>query len=127
MSIRDVEVIDADQIRMRQEQRLLSARQALEEARAQLASATALVETREQEYQSVHDDAGQKLAALELVISMASEAGDPVNSEPVETTIEDADDHGPGQKSLIPTRVVLRWRPLFSGRRPEQHSTRLEC
>ncbi len=127
MSLRDVEVIDADQIRMRQEQRVVSARQALDEARVQLASAMALVETLEQEYQSVQNDAGRKLSALELVLSMAGEPDDHVDSEPAETTVEDTDDHGQGQQSLIPKRVVLRWRPVFSGPRPEQPGSKLEC
>lgn len=66
-------MIDVDQIRVRQEQRLTPALQALNEAKQHLANAIALVETRERQYRDIQDDVKQKLDALAVVISMASE------------------------------------------------------
>lgn len=137
MSIPDIEMIDTDQIRIRQEQRLVFARRAVDEAREQLKSALALVETRERECEVIQEDVEQKLAALELVISMACDSDDPAgqakkkNSElPGEGTLPeslqtemktegtDSGDDGSGRRSLIPKRVIIRWRPILSDHRP---------
>jgi hypothetical protein len=66
-------MIDVDQIRIRQEQRLTPVLQALNEAKQHLANAIALVETRERQYREIQDDVKRKLDALALVISMAAE------------------------------------------------------
>ena len=70
-----------DQLRRRQEQRLLPVLKSWDEAKKHLEDAIALAETREREFREVSEDVQRKLDALDLVISMAKELGDGIPSE----------------------------------------------
>ena len=66
-------MLPIDGLRRHQEQRLLPALAAWEEAKKSLEKAIALAELREQEYREIADDVLRRLAALQLVISMTQE------------------------------------------------------
>lgn len=68
-------MIEIDQLRSRQEQRLASALESWNEAKDQLKNAIALTVLREREFREVSDDVQRKLAALDLVVGMANEMG----------------------------------------------------
>jgi hypothetical protein len=69
-------MIKIDQLRNMQEQRLLPALEAWQEAKRQLESAIALAESREREYRVLSEDVQRMLGALDLVAAMAADAGD---------------------------------------------------
>src|SRR5947209_2895148 len=64
-------MIDIEQLKIRQEQRLLPPLQAWNEAKRQLENAIALTEARQREYERVCRDVRQKLDALEVVLNIA--------------------------------------------------------
>ena len=66
-------MLPVNELRHRQEQRLLPALAAWEEAKKSLESAIALAESREREYRDIADDVHRKLDALQTVIVMAQE------------------------------------------------------
>ena len=66
-------MLPIDELRRHQEQRLLPAFAAWQEAQKSLEAAIALAEIRERNYREVADDVRRKLAALQLVISMTQE------------------------------------------------------
>lgn len=68
-------VFKVDQLRSQQEHRLARSRESLNEARRRLSQAIALAEAREREVYEVSEDVQRKLAALDLVISIARELG----------------------------------------------------
>jgi len=70
-----------DQLRSRQEQRLLLAVETWNEAKVHLEKAIALAEAKEREYSEVAEDVRRRLDALELVGSMARELGGEVPAE----------------------------------------------
>jgi len=70
-----------DQLRSRQEQRLLLAVETWNEAKVHLEKAIALAEAKEREYSEVSEDVRRRLDALELVGSMAREVGGEVPAE----------------------------------------------
>ncbi|MGA2713698.1 MAG: hypothetical protein ABSG41_11390 [Bryobacteraceae bacterium] len=65
-----------DQLRHRQEQRLLPVLKSWDDAKKHLEEAIALAETRERDFRAVSEDVQRKLDALDLVIGMAKEFGD---------------------------------------------------
>lgn len=134
MSVSTREVIDTDIIRNREQLRLASARRGWDEAKEQLAAALALVETRANQYRAIQEEVEKNLAALELVTSMNSESGchaDQVRPDAPEQAgfrllsesgglevktagdVENSDDNRIVNRSWIPTRVIVRWRPVF--------------
>jgi len=66
-------MLNVDQIRIHQEQRLAPALEAWNEAKRNLESALALAQTREREYREVCADVRKRLDAVDLVVSMAKE------------------------------------------------------
>jgi hypothetical protein len=68
-------MFDFDQLRKRQEQRLLLVLDSWNEAKEHLEKAIALAENKEQEYREVSDDVRRRLDALELVNGMIRELG----------------------------------------------------
>lgn len=70
-----------EQIRSRQEQRLVPVTDAWNEAKKNLQDAIAVAETREREFRAVSEDVQRRLDALELVISMAREIEDEMPEE----------------------------------------------
>ena len=69
-------MLNIDQVRTHQEQRLVPVLEAWNEAKRNLENAIALAETREREYREVFADVRKKLDALDLVISLARELRD---------------------------------------------------
>lgn len=67
-----------DQLRRRQEQRLLLALESWNEAKEQLKTALALAADKEREYHEVSADVRRRLDAMELVSSMARELGEEI-------------------------------------------------
>src|SRR5580704_12947367 len=74
-------MINFDQLRRRQEQRLVPALESWNEAKDHLEKAIALAETREKEFREVSEDVQRKLGALDVVIGMANEIGDGIPTE----------------------------------------------
>jgi hypothetical protein len=66
-------MIPIDELRRRQEERLLPAMDAWNEAKKNLENAIALAETREKEYRELSDDVRRKLDAMQLVLGMTQE------------------------------------------------------
>ncbi|HEX4275106.1 MAG TPA: hypothetical protein VHZ74_07120 [Bryobacteraceae bacterium] len=62
-----------DELRRRQEERLLPAMDAWNAAKKNLEQAIALAETREKEYRELSDDVRRRLDAMQLVLGMAQE------------------------------------------------------
>jgi len=85
-------MLNIDQVRTHQEQRLVPVLDAWNEAKRNLENAIALAEAREREYREVCADVRKKLDALDLVIHMARELRDeiperrPGNSVEIEST-----------------------------------------
>jgi hypothetical protein len=77
----DLPMFDFDQLRSRQEQRLLLVLDSWNEAKEQLEKAIALAENKEREYREVSDDVRRRLDALDLVSSMARELGGEIPAE----------------------------------------------
>jgi hypothetical protein len=71
-------MLNIDQVRTHQEQRLVPVLEAWNEAKRNLENAIALAETREREYREVFADVRKKLDALDLVISLATELRDEI-------------------------------------------------
>jgi hypothetical protein len=71
-------MIKIDRLRNLQEQRLVPALEAWNEAKRHLEGAIALAEARERDYRALSEDVQRRLDALELVANMAVEAGDEV-------------------------------------------------
>lgn len=69
-------MFNIDQLRSRQEERLVPALESWNDAKVQLEKAMALAEQKEREFRDVSDDVQRKLAALDMVIAMANELGD---------------------------------------------------
>ncbi len=67
-----------DQLRRRQEQRLLLALESWDEAKEHLKAALELAAAKEREYNKVSEDVRRRLDAMELVSSMARELGEEV-------------------------------------------------
>jgi hypothetical protein len=67
-------MVDINQLRTQQEQRLAPALQAWNLAKQQLEAAIQLTETREREYKEMQEDVRRKLDALELVLSLAGQS-----------------------------------------------------
>jgi hypothetical protein len=70
-----------DQLRNRQEQRLLTAVETWNEAKEHLEKAIALAEAKEREYSEVSEDVRRRLEALDIVSGMARELGGEVQTE----------------------------------------------
>jgi hypothetical protein len=70
-------MFNVDLIRSRQEQRLMNLRAAWNEAKKNLEEAIALTEAREREFLQASQDVERRLAALDLVASMARELDQP--------------------------------------------------
>jgi hypothetical protein len=66
-------MLPIDELRRREEQRLLPALAAWDEAKKILENAIALAENREREYREIADDVQQRLGALQTVIGMTQE------------------------------------------------------
>jgi hypothetical protein len=69
-------MLPVDELRRRQEQRLLPALAAWDEAKKNLEGAIALAEAREREYREIAEDVQRSLGALQLVLSMTQELED---------------------------------------------------
>src|SRR5580704_5985849 len=69
----DGTMLRVDELRSRQEQRLARSLESWQEAKDHLAKAIALAEERERDLHEVSEDVQRKLAALDIVIGMASE------------------------------------------------------
>jgi hypothetical protein len=65
--------IQIEELRRLEEQRLVPAIQAWNEAKRNLESAIALAETREKEYQALSEDVQRRLAALSVVVEMSND------------------------------------------------------
>ena len=76
-----IRMIKFDQLRTRQEQRLVPALKSWNEAKGHLEKALALAEAREREFRELSEDVQRKLAALDVVIGMANEIGDEIPTE----------------------------------------------
>lgn len=72
---------EIDQLRRRQEQRLVPVLQAWNDAKEHLAKALALAESKEREFHEISGDVQRKLEALDLVVAMAGEAGNEIPAE----------------------------------------------
>ena len=70
-----------NQLRSRQEQRLSLALESWNEAKEHLKKALALAAAKEREYHEVSEDVRRRVAALQLVSSMARELGEEVLSD----------------------------------------------
>lgn len=68
-------MIKFDQLRRRQEQRLVPAFESWNEAKNDLEKAIARAETREREFREISEDVQRKLGALDVVMGMANEIG----------------------------------------------------
>jgi hypothetical protein len=78
-------MVDIDQLRIQQEQRLAPALQAWNLAKQQLEAAIQLAETREREYRELQEDVRRKLDALELVLSLAGPRTQPSGNRLIES------------------------------------------
>jgi hypothetical protein len=83
-------MLNVDQIRSRQEQRLARSLESWKEAKEHLEKAIALAENKERELHEVSEDVRRKLAALDLVIGLANEP-DPGPEIPVERRLGASD------------------------------------
>jgi hypothetical protein len=95
-----------DQLRSRQEQRLLAAVETWNEAKEHLENAIALAEAKEREYSKVAEDVRRRLEALELVGSMARELGGDV---PADRSIDAAEKQPmlmPPEKAVVELKVA---------------------
>jgi len=70
---REMQTIQIDELRRREEQRLLPAIQAWEQAKRDLESAIATAETREKDYRTLLAEVDQRLQALNVVVQMNNE------------------------------------------------------
>lgn len=66
-------MIQLDELRRRQEERLLPAMDSWNEAKKNLEAAIALAELREKEYRELSNDVRRRLDAMQLVLGMAQE------------------------------------------------------
>ena len=111
-------MVDIDQIRQAQEQRLSPVIKAWDDAKKHLEDAMALAKTREQEFHEVSEDVRRKLGALDLVVSMANGIENTETNRPVLVT---SDEHRDEDKPCEPavsdrgfTGLMRRSsRPLF--------------
>jgi hypothetical protein len=83
-------MFDFDQLRERQEQRLLLVLDSWNQAKEHLKQAIALAEKNEREYREVSDDVRRRLDALELVNGMIRELGSEI---PVERSLNASGNH----------------------------------
>jgi hypothetical protein len=74
-------MLKIDQLRTRQEQRLVPVLESWNEANDQLRKAIALADLKEREFREVSEDVERKLAALDIVMAMASESGEDAPAE----------------------------------------------
>lgn len=74
-------MLDLDQLRSRQEQRLIPALESWNLAKQHLEEAIALCEAREREFQQVSEDVKRRVDALQLVATMANELEAPASTE----------------------------------------------
>jgi hypothetical protein len=123
-------MLDADDIRKHQEQRLVPPLEAWNEAKEHLAKAIALAELREREYLAISEDVQRKLGALDVVIGMANEIEDvpeslprllPPKPEPVAETSLQAREGEPRTHGLVGLLHATS-RPLFSPRQRSSNS-----
>lgn len=73
-------MLDLDELRSRQEQRLIPPLESWNLAKKHLEEAIALCEAREREFQQVSEDVKRRLDALDLVNSMANELEAPASA-----------------------------------------------
>jgi hypothetical protein len=102
-------MLNIDEMRTRQEQRLVPVFNAWTEAKKQLESAIALAEAREREYQEVCADVRKKLESLDVVASMAAEADEVI---PAERRIEPAGLLRRSSRPLLPLNLRTRYARL---------------
>ena len=74
-------MLDLDQLRSRQEQRLIPALESWNLAKKHLEEAIALCEAREREFQQVSEDVKRRIDALQLVATMANELQAPASAD----------------------------------------------
>ena len=79
-----------DQLRQRQEQRLLPVLESWDAAKKHLETAIALAEAKEREYHEVQEDVRRNLDALVLVIKMARDLGGDSQAKVNATRAEDS-------------------------------------
>jgi hypothetical protein len=72
-SMPDEDVLNVNQLRERQDQRVALALDSWKKAKEHLEEAIRLVEVREKEFHAVSEDVRRKLAALEVVVAMAGD------------------------------------------------------
>ena len=91
-------MLPVEELRRRQEQRLLPPLTAWEEAKKKLEEAIALAEAREHEYRLIAEDVQRKLGALQMVIGMTQELDEARSIALIE---QSAPSHRPLQNGLV--------------------------